>query len=79
MLPELLTRAEAARLLRVSERTLDRWSIEGHLPRVLLGRAVRYRVDDIAAALLPNSEAQAANPGSAQTVDDGDQRAVYAE
>lgn len=44
---EYLTKQEAARLLRVSERTLDRWSAAGRLARIKLPTGgVRYaRVD----------------------------------
>lgn len=47
--PLLVTPREAARLLSVSERTL--WSIAaaGEIPRVRIGRAVRYRVADLRA------------------------------
>jgi len=40
---ELLTTAEAARRLRISERTLRRWSQDGTgPPSFKVGRAVRY-------------------------------------
>jgi excisionase family DNA binding protein len=38
---ELLTRAEAAQLLRVSPRTLDRWADAGRLRRRYLGGSTR--------------------------------------
>ena len=42
--PELLTTAEAARLVNVGERTLWRWSRAGIAPApVHIGGAVRYR------------------------------------
>jgi excisionase family DNA binding protein len=52
----LLTTPEVAELLRVSPRTVDRWAIEGRLPRVQIARAVRYRADDIAALIDPVNE-----------------------
>ena len=46
--PELLTTAEAARLCRVGERTLWRWSRSGVAPKPIKigGTAVRYRRDE---------------------------------
>ena len=46
----LLTQREAAALLRLSERTLERWRVTGTGPRfVKTGRLVRYRETDLAA------------------------------
>lgn len=43
-----LTEAEAARLLRISERSLQRWRVEGGGPRyVRAGRRVLYRRSDL--------------------------------
>lgn len=47
----LLTRTEAAHLLGVSVRTIDRLAAEGALPRRGRGRLVRYRTADVRAAL----------------------------
>jgi excisionase family DNA binding protein len=51
----LLTKAEVAERLRVSERTVDRWRrlgvIKAMLP--LAGGAVRYRAEDVEALLEP--------------------------
>jgi len=48
---DLLTRAETARMLRVSLRTLDRWAQDGQLRYVKLGDGpkapIRYRRRDI--------------------------------
>ena len=44
----LLTRAEAAELLKVSPRTLYRLSRAGTLPIVRVGRQVRIHPDDLA-------------------------------
>lgn len=52
----MLTTPEVAALLRVSPRTVDRWALEGRLPRVQIARAVRYRADDIAALIAPINE-----------------------
>lgn len=50
--PVLLTKAEAAALLRVSLKTIDRWREAGVLRSVDLGvRSVRFRRDDIEALL----------------------------
>jgi len=46
----LLTQAEASRLLRLSERTLERLRLQGGGPLyVKAGRAVRYRECDLEA------------------------------
>lgn len=45
----LLRQGEAARLLTVSPRTLERWRLEGTGPKFLkLGRRVVYRASDMA-------------------------------
>lgn len=50
--PKLLTSAEAARRLRVSVRTVERWTERGILAaQVLPNGHRRYRVDDVEAAL----------------------------
>ena len=50
--PKHLTRAEAASYLGVERRTLDNWSHAGRGPRFYkIGRAARYRVDDLEAWL----------------------------
>ncbi len=44
----LLTRAEAADLLRLKPQTLGKWAMTGrHLPVVHVGRAARYRLSDV--------------------------------
>jgi excisionase family DNA binding protein len=45
----LLTQREAAAVLRLSERTLERWRRTGEvdLPYVKLGNSVRYRLEAI--------------------------------
>lgn len=44
---DLLTRAEAARYLRVSDRTVSRLIRAGQLPAARIGRAVRIRHSDL--------------------------------
>ncbi len=44
---DLLTRAEAARYLRVSDRTVSRLIRKGQLPASRIGRAVRIRQSDL--------------------------------
>jgi len=45
---QLLSQSEAARLLRLSERTLERLRVAGGGPQfVKAGRSVRYRQSDI--------------------------------
>jgi excisionase family DNA binding protein len=43
----LLRRGAVAELLDVSERTVRQWTDDDRLPCVRLGRAVRYRPEDI--------------------------------
>jgi len=46
----LLTQREAASLLHLSERTLERFRVSGTGPKFLrLGRSIRYRLTDIEA------------------------------
>jgi len=47
----LLTQREAALVLRLSERTLERWRVQGTGPRFvrLPGGSIRYRQQDIEA------------------------------
>jgi excisionase family DNA binding protein len=46
----LLTAHEAATLLKLSERTLERWRVAGVGPKfVRLGRSIRYRLTEIEA------------------------------
>ena len=47
----LLTRADVAGLMQVSEHTVDRWYREGRLPRIRVARAVRYRPEDVSALI----------------------------
>lgn len=45
---KLLTDVEAAKELRLSPYTLRNWRVQGRGPRwVMLGRAVRYRPEDL--------------------------------
>jgi hypothetical protein len=44
----LLTQREAAAVLRLSERTLERWRVQGIGPRfVRLNHSIRYRQQDL--------------------------------
>jgi Helix-turn-helix domain len=44
----LLTQREAASVLRLSERTLERWRVQGIGPRFLrLNHSIRYRQQDL--------------------------------
>jgi excisionase family DNA binding protein len=50
---EILTPEQTGALLKVNERTLERWRCEGKGPAfVRLGRRVRYRRDDLEAWLV---------------------------
>lgn len=50
---DILTAEEAARLLRVSTKTLLRHAREGVIPGVKVGRMWRFRRDDLIALLSP--------------------------
>ena len=53
---DLLTKAEAAKLLKVSPVTISRWLKQGRLPAYRLGpRAIRIRRADLDDLLLPTS------------------------
>jgi len=47
--PEVLTTAEAAKLLRVRESTLRTWTQQGRVPHIRLGRLIRYDRADLEA------------------------------
>ena len=47
----LLKPREAARRLSISERSLWALGASGELPRVKIGRSVRYHIDDIEAMI----------------------------
>ena len=50
----LLTQREAASVLRLSERTLERWRVSGIGPRfVRLNHSIRYRQQDLDAHSQP--------------------------
>lgn len=53
---EVLTPPEAARLLRVSRKTLYRMSLRGDLPHRQVGRQLRYLKSDLVAWLKGGSE-----------------------
>lgn len=48
---ELLTEQEIAAHLKICRRQLYKWRIAGIIPYFKLGKAVRFRVADVAAAL----------------------------
>jgi excisionase family DNA binding protein len=48
---ELLTEAQLSSLLKISRRQLYKWRMQGLIPSFRLGRAVRFRPSDVAAAL----------------------------
>ena len=64
----LLTRVEAADLLRLKPQTLGKWAMTGrHLPVVHVGRAARYRLSDVQRLIAqgspgPESKAVAPSP-----------------
>ena len=65
-LNELLNREEAATMLRVSVRTVDRLIEAGELPAARVGRAVRVARADVQALLTPTAPVQAGphSPGA---------------
>ena len=66
---DLLTIGEAARLLKVSTVTVQRWLKQGRLPAYRVGpRAVRIRRQDLAALLTPARRTEGeATPAQLQT------------
>jgi excisionase family DNA binding protein len=48
---ELLTEAQLSALLKISRRQLYKWRMQGLIPSFKMGKAVRFRVADVAAAL----------------------------
>ncbi len=48
---QLITRAEAARILRISLPTVDKLAKEGALRRVVLGKRILFSEEDIKAAI----------------------------
>ncbi len=76
----LLTPSEVARLLRVTPRTVQRWSNDGKLERVRLGRrVVRYTAGSVERLISPSETAspEATTPGSPKMSDDGAQGQDY--
>ena len=56
-MPELMTVAQVAELLRVNKQTVRNWIIAGTLPAIHVGRRVRIKVtdlDEILATAAPN-------------------------
>ena len=47
-----MTRDDAAKYLKVSKKTVDRWIAAGKLPAAKQGRVVRLRRDDLDALML---------------------------
>lgn len=58
--PKLITRREAAEILRLKENTLARWAMDGrHLKTYHIGaRIVRYREDEVFELLRRQSSSQ---------------------
>jgi len=54
---QLLTSAEAGKLLRVTKETVERWGRSGVVPRVFLSsRAIRYKATDIRSLIRERTE-----------------------
>ena len=62
----LLTQREAASVLRLSERTLERWRVAGIGPRFirLSRRSIRYRQEDLAAHVAAHVVASTSQKGN---------------
>ena len=66
--PPLLTEAEVAAALRVTDRTVRSWDAKGIVHAIRIGGVKRYRASDIASLMEPTtSEAPAGNQGFAKT------------
>jgi excisionase family DNA binding protein len=48
---QLMTEKEACAYLRVSKRSLYCWRMAGLIPYIKIGRAVRFRINEVEAAL----------------------------
>ena len=48
-IPELLTRPEAARILRISQRKLAEMKASGQIPYVQIGKSIRFDIRDLQA------------------------------
>ena len=48
---ELITEAELAKRMKICRRHLYNWRKAGHIPYLKIGKAVRFRVCDVDAAL----------------------------
>ena len=61
---EVLSTAQAAKFVNMSPRTLERWRLTGGGPRYLkLGRAVRYRKDDLEQFLAESRRSSTSDSG----------------
>lgn len=60
MTEPLLVEREVAELLRMSPRSIARLVAAGHLPRVKIGRSVRFRPADVSALIQSGLRAQPA-------------------
>lgn len=45
--PALLNRPQLAAKLNVTPRTVATWDAQGRIPRILIGRTVRYHLGDV--------------------------------
>jgi predicted DNA-binding transcriptional regulator AlpA len=63
----LLTQREAALALRLSERTLERWRVQGTGPRfVRLNHSIRYRQQDLDAHIAARVVVSTSEKGTQQ-------------
>jgi excisionase family DNA binding protein len=62
----MVSQAEVAELLGVTERCIEGWRVRGGGPRyVRVGRLVRYRESDVSAWLDARTRASTSDPGPA--------------
>ena len=60
MNPDLITRDEAAAILRIGTRTLDRWRASGTLRAYTVGSSIRFERSDVLGLILPSNPAREA-------------------
>jgi len=56
VLSGLLTMAQLSEIFQVTPRTIQRWTAEGMLPVIRLGRTTRYNLEDIRTLILTSTE-----------------------
>ena len=65
---DLITEQELARHLKICRRQLYNWRVSGLVPYFKLGKAVRFRVADVAAAVCRNATRARVIPASCRVI-----------